>query len=235
MIEQKNNESTTAAILIKESIREFMGRIYNREKIEGITEIDGSKIEVYNEFSFQHELGIFLRGKFEENGLYGYKIQFERNAEKDFSIKDTVKKEIDIVVFKGEKPEEAEERYAIEIKYPDNGEYPEQMFKFVEDIMFMEQLKDTGFRDTYCLTLVDDANYHSKTTKRSKMEGIYAFFRDEEGKIKKTVNGDIYKPTGKWKGEIKYNIKGKYNVIWESCGTDKKYYLLKIQGDEANQ
>ena len=39
------------------------------------------KIEVYNEFSLQHELGIFLRNK-----LTNYKIQFERNT-KFFDIK----------------------------------------------------------------------------------------------------------------------------------------------------
>jgi hypothetical protein len=43
------------------------------------------KIEVYNEFSLQHELGIFLRNK-----LTNYKIQFERNT-KFFKCKNTIK------------------------------------------------------------------------------------------------------------------------------------------------
>ena len=52
--------------------------------------------EVYNEFSFQHELGIYLREKFSEK-----KVQFERNA-KHFGINepDLIKKEIDIAVFR---------------------------------------------------------------------------------------------------------------------------------------
>ncbi len=37
--------------------------------------IEDDKIEIYNEFSLQHELGIFLREK-----LVDYKIQFERNT-----------------------------------------------------------------------------------------------------------------------------------------------------------
>ncbi|MCT8674272.1 hypothetical protein KZ349_09990, partial [Glaesserella parasuis] len=56
-------------------------------------------IEIYNEFSFQHELGIFLREKLNENDK-DYKIQFERNV-KDFGYipKDkNEKKEIDIVI-----------------------------------------------------------------------------------------------------------------------------------------
>ena len=37
--------------------------------------IEAENIELYNEFSFQHELGIFLRRELE-----GYTIQFERNV-----------------------------------------------------------------------------------------------------------------------------------------------------------
>lgn len=80
------------------------------------------KIEVYNEFSLQHELGIFLR-----NELTNYKIQFERNT-KFFNITKTIKYEMDIVIYN------ESEKYAIELKYPQNGQYPEQMFSCVKDI-----------------------------------------------------------------------------------------------------
>lgn len=33
------------------------------------------------------------------------------------------------------------EKYAIELKYPQNGQYPEQMFSCVKDIKFMEELR----------------------------------------------------------------------------------------------
>lgn len=56
------------------------------------------RIEIYNEFSFQHELGIFLRKE-----LYSYTIQSERNVSY-FSIgKKTIKKEIDISIFNQDK------------------------------------------------------------------------------------------------------------------------------------
>ena len=58
-----------------------------------IEEIRANAVEVYNEFSLQHELGIYLR-----NHLSGYKIQFERNIH-FFGIGEAVKKEIDIVVY----------------------------------------------------------------------------------------------------------------------------------------
>lgn len=48
-------------------------------------------------------------------------------------------------------------RYAIELKFPRNGEYPEQMFKFIEDIKFMEEVKHNCLFDhTFVLTLADD-------------------------------------------------------------------------------
>lgn len=85
------------------------------------TEIEN--IQIYNEFSFQHELGIFLREE-----LKGYRTQFERNVSY-FSIDNrTIKKEIDISIFN----EDKSERYALELKHPLNGQYPEQMYSFVK-------------------------------------------------------------------------------------------------------
>ena len=42
---------------------------------------DVENIEIYNEFSFQHELGLFLRRE-----LKSYTIQFERNVSISFFI-----------------------------------------------------------------------------------------------------------------------------------------------------
>ena len=57
-----------------------------RELIENFMILVGTReVEVYNEFSLQHELGIFLHAK-----LAGNKVQFERNA-KFFGITGTVK------------------------------------------------------------------------------------------------------------------------------------------------
>ena len=67
--------------MIKDLLREFMQLVANEQ------------VEVYNEFSFQHELGIFLR-----NRLTEYKVEFERNT-KFFGIDGFKKHEIDIVVY----------------------------------------------------------------------------------------------------------------------------------------
>lgn len=166
--------------------------------------IEEGEIEIYNEFSLQHELGIFLRAR-----LVGYKIQFERNT-KFFGIEGTVKHEIDIVIYN------EKEKHAIELKYPRNGQYSEQMFSFIKDICFMEELKEVGFDSTYCLTIVQDKNFYSG----SKEEGIYGYFRGQD-----TVRGMIAKPTGK--KDENYIIKGNYKIEWMSC-SDFRYYVVKI-------
>lgn len=163
--------------------------------------IIAGEIEVYNEFSLQHELGIFLRDR-----LTDYKVQFERNT-KFFGISGTLKHEIDIAIFNDN------ERYAIELKYPLNGQYPEQMFSFVKDIRFMEELKQAGFSSTYCLALVQDRNFFSGT----KQDGIYSFFRGN-----KPIHGIITKPTGHKDEQIQ--IEGNYCVEWK-IEKDTAYYL----------
>lgn len=94
-----------------------------------LKQVENGSIEIYNEFSLQHELGIFLRNHFPN-----YRIQFERNT-KFFGIETTTKHEIDIVIYN------EYEKMAIELKFPLNGQYPEQMFSFIKDICFMEELK----------------------------------------------------------------------------------------------
>ncbi len=73
--------------------------------------IKDDHIEIYNEFSLQHELGGFLRQRMPE-----FKIRFERNVSYFFSSDlPFTKREIDISVFSTDK---SDLRYAIELKYP---------------------------------------------------------------------------------------------------------------------
>lgn len=163
------------------------------------------EIEIYNEFSLQHELGVFLR-----NNLSGYKVQFERNT-KFWGIDNLVKHEIDIVVYNDT------ERYAIELKYPLNGQYPEQMYSFIKDIRFMEQLKNHGFNNTYCLTVVKDKNFYSGT----KTDGIYAFFRNNA-----TICGRISKPTGSKAESLM--LDSEHSISWTVLARDTMYYIVEV-------
>lgn len=172
--------------------------------------LEVENIEIYNEFSFQHELGIHLRRELE-----GYTIQFERNVSY-FSISNqTIKKEIDISIFN----EDKSERYAIELKNPLNGQYPEQMYSFVKDIKFMEELKESGFTKTAVVVLVSDRPFYEGRSN----QGVYRYFREEY-----RVYGEIYKPTGGMKGKESIVLKGQYNFKWQSLEDNKKYFMIEI-------
>lgn len=81
------------------------------------------RIEIYNEFSLQHELGIHLRKQFPD-----LKVQFERNVSSLFGITSHfTKKEIDICVHS---QDGTQKHSAFELKFPRNGQHPEQMFSF---------------------------------------------------------------------------------------------------------
>ena len=168
------------------------------------------EIEVYNEFSLQHELGIFLRNQMPE-----YKVQFERNVSYFNICGSTTKKEMDIVVFNQEKTE----IYSIELKYPRNGQYPEQLYSFTKDIAFAEELVRVGFKKAYAVTLVDDKNFYSGL----KTVGIYGYYRNSE-----ILSGRTYKPTGKTKGREFIDVFGSYQIVWKGCG-ERKYYIVEAQ------
>jgi len=165
------------------------------------------QIEIYNEFSLQHELGIFLRSHFPY-----YKIQFERNWSFFFHTGTFIKKEIDIAIYS---PDKTNFHYAVELKFPRNGQYPEQMFSFCRDLLFAEQLLSSGFKRTFLVIFADDPLFYS-----GKDDGIYAYFR---GGIK--LFGSVQKPTGS-KDEI-IILKGVYEVHWNSISGYLKYSVIE--------
>lgn len=169
-----------------------------------------TNVEIYNEFSLQHELGIYLRKK-----LDGYRIQFERNVSFFTNDNKTIKKEIDIVIFN----DDQSEKYAIELKSPMNGQYPEQMYSFVKDIKFMEQLKVRGFTKNYCVTLVSDTPFYEG----KENKGIYKHFREEY-----SVYGRIFKPTGAGKNEKNIALSNIYTINWQDLSETRKYYIVEI-------
>lgn len=159
--------------------------------------LKNEKLKIYNEFSFQYELGIYLR-KLDKNKEY--KIEFERNIktvlpsktfenlikkyEKDV-IEGKTKREIDIYI----ENKNTKEQYAIELKFPKNGAYPDEMLKFLSDMKFMQILKNVGFTKTFCVTIVGlnneeieekDKKYNPKLFYEGKpKEGhIFRFFRN---------------------------------------------------------
>lgn len=183
---------------------------------------DRQKIELYNEYSLQHELGIFIR-----NQCPNYSVQFERNTN-FFGINTaTVKQEIDIAVF------DKNEKFAIELKFPRNRAYPRRMFQFVEDICFIEQLKNIGFNGGCAVVLVDDPKFYSNQGLNTT--GIYGYFRK-----KKPITGVINNPLQN-NGPTQLIVNGSYKAIWSPTdillrnnvanpitSVSAKYYIIEI-------
>ena len=198
--------------------------------IEFFDYIKKGKLNLYNEFSFQFEFGIFLRDKFPSPK---FKVEFERNVGILNKNKDIfTKKEIDVIVYKELKEGKKDFLWAFELKFPRKGQTPEQMFKIVEDIKFCEELSCNGFKRATQITLVDE-DYQGKSFFEvcGKNTGIYEYFRKSKKKASKpkTLEDEIYKPTGKFKGLKKFKLNGKYKVKWENCSELKQkivYFFL---------
>lgn len=179
-----------------------------------LREIAEQRVDIYNEFSFQHELGIFLRGKLPE-----YRVQFERNVSHFFGAsRSFTKREIDIAVFSTDRKDL---RLVLELKCPRNGQVPEQMFSFCKDIAFVEELVESGFHSGALLVLADDAYFYSGAS-----NGIYGFFR-----AGRPLQGLVRKPTGAKDDEV--TIRGEYRIDWKSVRGNLKYALVEVQGSAS--
>lgn len=163
---------------------------------EFMTTLKKGEIEIYNEFSLQLELAIFLRGKLGSH----YNVQLERNVS-FFGLNKSnfLKKEMDIVIFDQSK----KERYCIELKFPVNGQFPEQMFSICKDIKFLEQLINVGFTECYELVVVDSHNFYND---RGGSD-IYEMFRKN-----KVLAGKVVKPTGQMDEE--FILDNEYRLEW---------------------
>lgn len=174
--------------------------------------IQNNIIEIYNESSIQYELAIFLRQK-----LTNYKIQLERNISYfNLNKKEFEKKEIDIVLFN------ENEKIAIELKFPTNGQYPEQFFSFAKDIKFLEELKQNEFNNNIFIAFTNDKNFWCN---KGEEGTIYNMFRKQ-----KKIYGNIEKPT-KVKGkkiDKTISLVGKYDIQWKRINDELKYFIIKV-------
>ncbi len=155
------------------------------------------RVEIYNEISLQHEIGVFLRSVIDRDA---YRVQFERPTD-FFGIPSAqlLKKEIDISVFSSGQTHKA----AVELKFPRNGQHPEQMFSACKDVAFLEELVERGFASGLFVMAADDRLFYEG----SHTEGVYAHFRSG-----KPICGLIRKPTGA--KDESFTIRGSYNLTW---------------------
>lgn len=171
-------------------------------------QVDEGTIEIYNEFSLQHEFGMFLR-----LNLQPQKVQFERNiAHFGLDKPDFAKREIDICAY----IDPASPSLAVELKYPRNGQYPEQLFSFCKDIVFLEQLRRAGFENCIFAAVVEDRPFYE-----GRQFGIYAPFRGGS-----SLEGEVVKPTGK--KDSRLLITGSYSIEWHRIADGKRYLVVEV-------
>ena len=179
--------------------------------------IRSGEVEAYNEISLQHELGYFLRNRLTTPLV----VEFERPANYFVHGSRLLKKEIDIVVRSRTTPER---RWAIELKFPRNGQVPEQMFAACKDLQFLEQLCDKiGFEGGWFAMLTDDPLFY-----RGPLPGpdVYPFFRAGA-----PIQGAIKKPTGTEPGTV--SLRGTYNVNWLDSGGARRLALIEVSPSPA--
>jgi hypothetical protein len=171
-----------------------------------------SGVEIYNEFSLQHELGAYLRSVVAQDS---YRVQFERPTD-FFGIPSArlLKKEIDITVSSSDQTHKA----AIELKFPRNGQYPEQMFSACKDVAFLEQLVDRGFERGVFVMAADDRLFYQG----ADTGGVYSYFRSG-----KPICGLIRKPTGA--KDESFAIRGSYILTWhELPDLELRYACISV-------
>lgn len=175
-----------------------------------IESVASGHTEMHKESTLQQELGMSLRTR-----LPGHKVRLEQNVYSLFPPKASfTKKEIDISIFS---PDMKELEYAIELKFPRNGQYPEQMFSFCKDLAFAEELNAAGFRMAGLVIFADDHLFYS-----GRSEGIYSVFRGG-----KPLSGRIQKPTGSKDTET--SIRGEYIVQWKPIVDSLKYAAIEVK------
>jgi len=198
--------------------------------------------EVYNEFSLQHELGIYLRKELLKNG--NFKVQFEKNSldvlgyeepypqnelEKRFGKKEIRKKEIDIVIYQEETEGFKNLIASIELKYPRNGQVPESMYSFIKDIRFLEGLTKKGCQNEKCfvkgyfICVVDNPLFYEV---KKKKDGIYKYFRNENYEV--IIQKKTKKPTGKHIDAYDIVLEKEHNEKWKPQNDKIKYLIIEV-------
>ena len=219
---------------IKDFLEEYKNKITpsHKDKDRNDKKFDN---KIYNECSLQYELGIWLRDKLKSDKVgIKYEIYFEKNTKTFLNNCSGLSKcEVDLIII-GRVGDEIKEKYAIELKFPINGQYPEQMKKFIEDMKFMKKIYSVWGKEelkncnTYCLTLVNDSNFYKVSNRENKEnKDLYYQFRSgqQEEKIIKTK-----------KKIDDTEIKLKKYIEWHLLNKDKnnesiRYYLVNIKKD----
>jgi hypothetical protein len=182
------------------------------------TSIQQTPIELYSEFGLQHELAIFLRNNYQD-----LTVRLEYPTPRIFNpLPQFVKKEIDIYI-----STQDGQRYVIELKMPkDNGGIPKAMYHAIEDVKFLEQLRQSNIDGCYSILATSCKAFWNAPRANA---GIYEFFNGQQVNIQSIDIPQL--PTFLHvKGQIQ--LANNYQAIWQdyidATNTNCKYYVLNV-------
>jgi len=180
--------------------------------------IQQTPIELYSEFGLQHELAIFLRNNYQD-----LTVRLEYPTPRIFNpLPQFIKKEIDIYV-----TTQGGQRYVIELKMPkDNGGIPKAMYHAIEDVKFLEQLRQANIDGCYSI-LATSCNAFWDAPRADA--GIYHFFNGPQVTIQ-SIDAPQLPTFLHAKGPIQLaNIyQADWQIYTDTTNTNWKYYVLDI-------
>jgi hypothetical protein len=169
-----------------------------------------------SEFTFQFRVCRFLEAKNKARD-----IELESNIQR-YNFPKLIKKEIDIdfINIKGEK-------IAMELKFVrDMGSFNIGMFKFCEDVKFLEQLVECGFNLGFAIIFTTIEKIYTRSIKELKPKNpentnLYRGFRENF-----QISGSLSIKTGNLNQSI--ILKGKYDLNWEDFLGNIKVCVVKV-------
>jgi hypothetical protein len=176
-----------------------------------------------SEFTFQFRLCRYLE-TIDENAL----IELESSIYR-YNYEKLTKKEIDIDILSSDN----QTRTAIELKFiRDQGSYNIGMYKFCEDIRFLEELTERGFSHAYSIifTTITEVYTKPKSTLRPKNlenSSLYNCFRNDF-----ELKGVLNIKTGKMNESL--TLRGEYKLLWVDFSSNIKACIVEISKPANN-
>jgi len=193
-----------------------------KDKIECFfNAIKQKPIELYSESGLQHELAIFLRNNYPD-----LTVRLEYPTSRIYNpLPKFIKREIDIYVTM--QSGNNYKRFAIELKMPkkDSG-IPNEMYRSVEDVKFLEQLKQNHFDGCYAILITNNQAFGDSKRANS---GIYQLFNGYQVNIQ-SIDLSQLPDFLHHNGQIALtrNYEAIWNVYSDAHFTNWKYYLLEL-------
>lgn len=177
-----------------------------------------------SEFTFQFRLCRYLE-TVNEKAL----IELESSI-KRYNYEKLTKKEIDIDILSST----TQTRTAIELKFiRDQGSYNIGMYKFCEDIRFLEELTDRGFSNAYSIIFTTITELYTKpniTLRPKNPENTYLYncFRNDF-----ELKGELKIKTGQMNESL--TLRGEYKLIWVDFSANIKACIVEIKKPATNR